>query len=76
LSTIINVNQRAEGLARRSVWIILHVAHQDLRAGADVVAGVPAQTLDVVEAAPDALVYLQDADVARNGPLAPRTGRT
>src|SRR3954468_5951707 len=47
--------------------VVLYVAHQDLGAGADVVAGVPGKGPDVVEAAPDALVYLHDADAARLG---------
>src|SRR5688572_32507454 len=42
--------------------IVLEVAQQNLRAGADVVSRVPAHALHVVEAAPDALVDLHDAD--------------
>src|SRR5687767_3617985 len=42
--------------------VVLKVAQENLRAGADVVRRVPAHALHVVKAAPDALVDLHDAD--------------
>ena len=44
--------------------VVLHIAHEYLRARLDVVSGIPAQALDFVEAAPDDLVDLHDADAA------------